>query len=409
MKRFLEITLGVLTAIGGMIDIGNLVANPQAGARFGLALAWVIVLGVVGIMLFTEMASRVATVSQHPIFDVVRERLGARMALANLFASAGLGILTLIAEIGGLGLLFQLVTGFNYLAFIPPIAVAIWVVVWRLPFQAMERIYGLLGLGMLAVVVAVWQLHPDWSGLMHEALHPTVPPTESHTTYWYFAIAQLGSVLSPYQIFFFTSGAVEERWKKQDLLLARSNIFLGFGLGTFVALGLMVGGAMILRPISINPEHLGQSLLPVAVALGRTGLIVTYVGVFAAVFGASLECSLAVGYTIAQYFGWEWGKMVKPAEASRFHLVVLAAVIAAAGAALTTIDPIKVTGYALILGAASIPLTYFPTLVVANDPDYMGDKTNSRATNALATAYLAMLCVVSVAALPLLVITKAGA
>jgi len=49
LKKLLEVTLGILTAIGGMIDIGNLVANPKAGARFGMGLAWVIVLGAIGI------------------------------------------------------------------------------------------------------------------------------------------------------------------------------------------------------------------------------------------------------------------------------------------------------------------------------------------------------------------------
>ena len=88
--------------------------------------------------------------------------------------------------------------------------------------------------------------------------------------------------------------------------------------------------------------------------------------------------------------------------------MILTTVVTAACIALTAIDPIKVTEYALVLGAASIPLTFFPTVVVANDSDYLGDKTNSRFTNLLATCYLAMLCIVSVVALPLLVITKAG-
>ena len=35
MKRILAIALGVLTAIGGFVDIGDLVASSQAGARFG--------------------------------------------------------------------------------------------------------------------------------------------------------------------------------------------------------------------------------------------------------------------------------------------------------------------------------------------------------------------------------------
>ena len=51
MKRVFAIFLGILTAIGGFVDIGDLVANAATGARFGMNLAWVVVVGVVGIVI----------------------------------------------------------------------------------------------------------------------------------------------------------------------------------------------------------------------------------------------------------------------------------------------------------------------------------------------------------------------
>src|ERR671924_462660 len=107
MKRFLGVALGILTAIGGFVDIGDIVANSESGARFGMSLAWVVVVGVTGICLFAEMAGRVATVSGRAVFDLVRERLGARVALVNLVASFFITFLTLAAEIGGGGLHFR--------------------------------------------------------------------------------------------------------------------------------------------------------------------------------------------------------------------------------------------------------------------------------------------------------------
>ena len=68
----------------------------------------------------------------------------------------------------------------------------------------------------------------------------------------------------------------------------------------------------------------------------------------------------------------------------------------------------KVTEYSIVLSAAALPLTYFPILVVANDPSYMGTHTNGRFLNTLATIYLVILVVVAVATIPLMIITKAG-
>src|SRR6478735_8453926 len=99
MKNLLAVTLGILTAIGGFVDIGDLVANALTGARFGMSLAWVVLIGVLGIIVFAEMSGRVATITGRPVFDLVRERLGVRAGLANLGASFFINFLTLIAEI----------------------------------------------------------------------------------------------------------------------------------------------------------------------------------------------------------------------------------------------------------------------------------------------------------------------
>src|SRR3954452_18224565 len=108
MKRLLGITLGVLTAIGGFVDIGDLVTNALVGSRYGLSLAWATILGVVGICLYAEMSGRVAAVTSRGTFDLVRERLGPRFGLANLIASFLVTLLTFAAEIGGVALAIEL-------------------------------------------------------------------------------------------------------------------------------------------------------------------------------------------------------------------------------------------------------------------------------------------------------------
>jgi manganese transport protein len=62
VRKLLEIALGILSAVGGFVDIGDLVASTGTGARFGLG-RWrgVLLVGVVGIVIYAEMAGRVDT------------------------------------------------------------------------------------------------------------------------------------------------------------------------------------------------------------------------------------------------------------------------------------------------------------------------------------------------------------
>src|SRR6476661_8577245 len=172
MKRVFAIFLGVLTAIGGFVDIGDLVANSETGARFELNLAWVVVVGVIGIIVYAEMCGRVAAVAGRPVFDLVRERLGPRFGLANLLASFFINLLTLTAEIAGVAIAISLVVSVNYILLLPVAAFLVWMVVWRLPFEWMERILALGGLALLVFAVTVWKIGPDWSEMFDAVTSP---------------------------------------------------------------------------------------------------------------------------------------------------------------------------------------------------------------------------------------------
>jgi len=409
VKKMLQVTLCILTAIGGFVDIGDLVANGETGARFKLGLAWAVIVGVVGIIVYAEMAGRVAAVSGRPVFSLVRERLGPGFGLANLLASSFINFLTLTAEIAGVAIALSMAASVSYIVMVPLAAVVIWVVIWRLPFERMEQLFGLLGLALLAFVVALVKLGPDWGHLFSQAAHPAVPKEETPFTYAYFAIALFGAAMTPYEVFFFSSGAVEEHWTVKDLALNRANVYIGFPLGAFLSLSIMALTTLVFAPRSISVDALPQVALPVAFAAGKVALACLIVGIFAATFGAALETALSTGYCIGQYLGWEWGKHVRPREASRFYLVVTVAVLLGALAVMTGVDPVKVTEYSIVLSAAALPLTYFPILVVSNDRDYMGDKTNGPVLNFLATVYLVIIVLVAVATIPLMIITKGGA
>ncbi|WP_304108642.1 NRAMP family divalent metal transporter [Mycolicibacterium bacteremicum] len=408
MKKLFAVALGVLTAIGGFLDIGDLVTNAVVGSRFGLALAWVVPVGVIGICLYAQMAGRVAAVSGHATFEIIRERLGPRVAAANLGASFFINLMTVTAEIGGIALALQLATDVGPLLWIPVAAFAVWIVIWRVKFSIMENVTGILGLCLIVFAVSVFLLQPNWADLADQALTPIVPETESAATYWYYAIALFGAAMTPYEVFFFSSGGIEERWTVKDLGKSRLNVLVGFPLGGLLSIAIAACAAIVLLPAQISVTSLSQITMPVVEAGGKLALAFVIVGIVAATFGAALETTLSSGYTVAQYFGWAWGKFRRPAQAARFHTVMFVAVFACSAVLFTGIDPILVTEYSVVFSAIALPLTYLPILIVANDPGYMGRYVNGRITNALASVYLVIILTASLAAIPLMIVTGAG-
>ena len=162
MSKVFSLALGILAAIGGFVDIGDLVFNTAAGATFGYQLMWVIPIGVVGIIVYSEMSGRVAAVSGKAVFDAVRERTGFTVGLSALLASEVVNLLTLAAEIGGVAIALQLLSGLPYRLLLVLAVAGLAVVIWTIKLDWIERIFGYGGLCLVVFAVAAVKLEPDW-------------------------------------------------------------------------------------------------------------------------------------------------------------------------------------------------------------------------------------------------------
>jgi Mn2+/Fe2+ NRAMP family transporter len=406
VKRIFEIALGILAAIGGFVDIGDIVFNVAAGALFGYQLLWVVVIGVGAIITYSEMCGRVAVVSGRAVMDVVRERLGFGTGLVALLAGQLVNLLTLSAEIGGIALALQLLSGLPYRVLIVLGVLALSLVIWVLPFEWIERVFGYVGLTMLVFAVAAIKLRPEWS----EVASGFVPgiPSSNLAVYAFFAVGLIGAATVPYEVYFYSSGAIEERWTPKDLGINKANAIIGYSLGGFLSFALMIMAGALFFPKGISPEALGTVALGAEVPLGQIGLLFALVGVLFAVGGAAIDTVFSGAYNMAQFFGWEWGKYRKPVDAPRFTLAWIVMLLLGFLIVITGVDPIQVTEFSVIFSVVALPLTYIPILLVANDRAYMGRYANGRVANVFGIAYLVVILVVAVAAIPLMIVTNMG-
>jgi Mn2+/Fe2+ NRAMP family transporter len=238
-------------------------------------------------------------------------------------------------------------------------------------------------------------------------LHPTIPGSQV-AAYLFAALSLLGSYMTPYQFYFYSSGAVEEEWSGGDLVVNRVTSIVGSLFGAAVDFALIVIAGLVLFPRHAQVQTLADAGAPVAAGLGHVGLALFILGAFAVSMGAGLETALSGAYAACQYMGWDWGKQGRPSQAPLFSLGYLVMLVAAVALAFTRVDPVQITVVTLAIAAATLPLTFVPLLIIANDRDYVGEQRNTRPINAAALLILGLLLVVTVAAVPLLVLTGGG-
>jgi Mn2+/Fe2+ NRAMP family transporter len=404
VKKIFQIALGIIAAIGGFVDIGDLVFNAQAGATFGYKTLWAIPFGVLGIMVFAEMSGRVAAITRKANFDLVNDHFSRRLATLALIASLIVSVATLGAELGGLGIALNLFFDVSDQFFTVVALLVVASAAFLMPFSWIERVFGYIGLALLVYVAAAIKLEPNWG----QVTHGFVPHSSGVTLYWFIVVGLVAAALMPYEIYFYSSGAIEEDWTEKDLGVNRANAIIGYGLGGLLSVGILMTAAQTLQPRGVDPTSLGTTALVTQIPYGEVGLILALIGIAFAIGGAAIDTGFSAAYNLAQHMGWRWGKRRGLEREPKFTAVLAAAFLVGFVIVQTGVDPVELTEYAVVFSAVAMPFTFLPVVLTGNDRGLMGQNVNGLLTRVLGWFYFGVVCVVAVAAPLLLIATNGG-
>jgi NRAMP (natural resistance-associated macrophage protein)-like metal ion transporter len=399
MKKILQISLGIVTSVGGFLEIGSVTTAMQAGATFGYQLLWVLLLGTVCLIFLVEMSGRLAAVSKHTIVEATRERFGFPFFFIVMVGISLVAFLVLVAELGGIGLSLQILTGIGFPWWAIPVSFAVWLLMWKGSFGLIENGVSVLGLVTISFVVAAVRLHPDWGSAAHGML-PSFP-ADRKANYWFVAVSILGASISPYLMYFYSSGVIEDDWDESYIPINRIIAGLGMSFGGFLSMAVLIVAALVFHPRGIDVQKFEQASLLMTTSLPKGGFTLFALSMLFACFGAALEISLAIAYFFAQGFGWNWGEDLAPAKDSRFCLTYTFIIMLAAIPLLVGIDAIKVTIMSMALTSATLPLAIAPFLLLMNDPIYLGKHRNGWLSNSVVAIIVVISFVVAIIAIPL--------
>jgi Mn2+/Fe2+ NRAMP family transporter len=402
MKKILGIALGIVTSIGGFLDVGSIATSAQAGAAFGYSLLWAVLLGTICVIFLVEMSGRFAIASGHTIIDAIRKRFGFAAFIVPFAATLVVNLLVLAAELGGVCVALQLFTGIGFQVWALPVGIAVWLLLWLATFDAVENGTALLGLVTLSFVVGTFMIGAEPAELA-AGLVPTLPG-EERAHYLFLAVSIIGATIAPYLFLFYSSGAIEDKWDKSYITANRWIATLGMSFGGLISMAVIVVAALALRPQAIRVEEYEQAALMLLPAYGGWGFYLFVASLAIACFGAALELSLASAYSVAQAFGWNWGENLKPREAARFSTAYTVFIALGALIVLSGLNPMKLTLFSMAITAVILPLTALPFLVLMNDRRYVGSHVNSRFSNAVVVFIVVLSAILAIVAIPLEII-----
>lgn len=399
MKKILEIALGIVTSVGGFLEIGSIATAAQAGATFSFQLIWVIVLGGICTIFLVEQAGRFAAVSGRTLPDAIRERFGFNY-FAFMYVILGLvSLMVLAAEIGGACVALEFATGVGFQWWAIPIAFVIWLIIWKGTFGVIEKGVAVLGLVTLSFVVGAYLLHPPWGQVAAAAL-PSLPQHDS-ARYWFIAVSILGATISPYLYFFYSSGAIEDEWKETHVGINRIVATGGMSFGSLISIAVLILAALLLLPRGMKVEHYSELPALLTPVFGQTGfwLLVASLGI--ACLGAAMEITLQLAYLTAQGFGWNWSENQRPLDEARFSFAYTITIALAMLPVLFGADPLTMTVYSMAATAATLPVSIVPFLFLMNDYSYVRIYRNGWLSNAVVITIIGLAFVLAVVTIPL--------
>jgi Mn2+/Fe2+ NRAMP family transporter len=402
MKKAAQLALGIVTAVGGFFDVGNIATCGQAGANFRFQLLWALALGTILVIFLVEMSGRFAAVTQKALPDAIREHFGFSFWLPPFIILTIVHFLVLATEIGGICFALHLVTGLPASFWALPVGVLTWLFLWRSTFATIENSTSLIGLITVAFVVAAIHHHPP-AGAVLASMLPSLPHHDP-AQYWFIAVSLLGAVIAPFLFYFYSSGAVEDGWDSSYVGVNRGIATLGMGFGSVISIAAVVVAAMVLAPRGIRMDDYHQAAMMLTDAFPFWGFVLFAASMAIACLGAALEVSLALAYTTAQTFGWNWGEDLAPRKNARFCLVYTVAIFLSSLLILTGIDPLKLTLFTMAINAAVLPFVAIPFLLIMNDRKLLKKHTNGWISNSVAAFLLVLSVVLAVVSIPLILV-----
>jgi Mn2+/Fe2+ NRAMP family transporter len=342
------------------------------GADHGYQLLWVLVLSTVALIVFHELAARTGIVTGKGLILLVRERYGHRASFLAVTALIVANIGTICAELAGVAIGADLLTGAPRAVSVPIAALAVSWLVLGSSFHRVEHVLLALSLVFVSYVAAGLLAHPDWHAATRGLVVPEMPDSRDAVL---IGVATLGTTLAPWGIAFMQSYAVDKRLTAADLGYERVDVVTGALLTGIIGFFVVIACAATLHPAGIGVEDGGDAARALEPLAGSSASLLFGLGILGAALLAAAIVPLSTAYSACEAAGHPAGLDQRPSEAPLFYGSFLVVMAIAAGVVLVPAVPLIPVLYLTQVLNAVLLLAILPFMVrLGRDPEVLGSQ-----------------------------------
>ena len=143
---------GIIAAVAGD-DAGGIATYASAGAQYGYATLWVIVVITGCLLIVQEMVTRMGAVTGKGLSDLIRERFGVRWTAFAMLTLLIANAATIVSEFAGIAAALELFGVTRYIS-VPLSAAMLWWLVTKGSYRRVERVFLLMTTAFLAYIIA---------------------------------------------------------------------------------------------------------------------------------------------------------------------------------------------------------------------------------------------------------------
>jgi Mn2+/Fe2+ NRAMP family transporter len=373
-------------------DAGGITTYTATGAKYGLHLLWfLILLGPVAYCI-QEMTVRLGAVTKRGHAESIFHAFGPFWGWFSVLDLVLTDLLTMITEFIGMTAALSI--------FHIPAAVTVvlcWVLMGSMimvgRYWTWEKVALFFCIGNLIYIPCAFMVHPSIKEIACNSLIPHFPPGGFTNELFFLLMANIGTTIAPWMVFFQQSSVVDKGLREKDIPFGRMDTVFGSILTVVVAMFLIIVTGKLLIGVPVESAAQAASILmPVNKYIGT----IIAIGLFDAGFLGAICISLASSWAFGEVFGWAHSLNNKIREAPWFYayyfftLVLAGTVVLIPGAPL-----VLITLFVQVIATTLLPAVLVFLILLLNDENTMGKYKNSLRQNVLNVTIVIAIIVLS--------------